>query len=278
MVQTDLRAHLQNFGRTLTEQPVADLRVFSQRLLLCAGDRVTREQDIVGNADLADIVQRGRNFDAFHNFRRQLHFLSDHLCVSRNPDDPEALLMRVVLRQVGSEHDGLTFAITELPHRRSDFSLKQLRTIFQEQVLIVQSQQITATGTAFVCVIRFEQEIRHPCIKSSMTNLGVLDDRYHHDRHFCAGWQSPQPANRFDAIYLIHLVISQNEVWNLDLRPLNCFEGVREHLHADIRVDAVDDFRKNHPGSALIVDNENMSRSDREPLATGQSVPQIDCG
>ena len=76
----------------------------------------------------------------------------------------------------------------------------------------------------------------------------------------------------------MHLVIGQNEIGNLDLRPLNCFEGVREHLHADIRADAVDDPRKNHPGSALIVDYEDISRGDCEPLATGPRGPQIECG
>ena len=74
-------------------------------------------------AQKANAVERCGELNAFHDIRFQPEAFSDQSCVSCDADDPEAVLVRMKLRQIGGQHDGLTLAGAHLADRCANFIL-----------------------------------------------------------------------------------------------------------------------------------------------------------
>ena len=168
--------------------------------------------------------------------------------------------MRVVLGQIGGEHDGLTLACTQLPHRRGDFELEQPRAVFQQQMLFVHDEEVAKARTAFVMVIRFHQEIGDAHVERGVTDFGIVADSDHYDRHLRTSRQLPQPLDRLNPIDLAHLEIGENKIGDIASRPLNRLQRAREGLDIDTGVDATDDALKYDAGASLVIDDEDLFR------------------
>jgi hypothetical protein len=109
--------------------------------------------------------------DPFRGFRAEPHALGDQPGVACDAHQAQAVLVRVLLGEVGGQHDGLALARAHLPHGRSHLVLEELRAIDQKQLLLAHGQEIAAPRTTFVMVIGFQEEVRDARIEGGVPHL-----------------------------------------------------------------------------------------------------------
>src|SRR5690606_25117251 len=65
------------------------------------------------------------------------------------------------------------------------------------------------------------------------------------------------------------------QVWHVASSPFDRLQWTREHLHADVSVDASDDAVQNNPGALLVVDNEYLLCCDGGHCTSGPLISHV---
>ena len=106
--------------------------MFLHDLELVRGELVGLQQDAVGNADLAHVVQRGRMRDQFHGLFVQAQFPGDDFGVASHADHVPARLVVAVFRGPGQAMDQFQPRGGQLRGPPPDLLLQVVRRSFSD--------------------------------------------------------------------------------------------------------------------------------------------------
>ena len=219
MSQGDDRAHLQIARRAVGEDFVADHRMTPHDRGFLAGVAAGLEQDLVGDADLADVVHGGGGFDLVALHGGELQFLGNEAGVFGHAQDVVAGFLIAVFPCLGQFHQGFAFACAYFTRGLHYLFFQPLRTVADGFLAAAQGQEVQAACPAFLGVDRPGEEIGCAVFQCLIADLAVFDDGDDDDGHIGQAAFGTHATGEFDAVHARHPVIGDDEIGDVDFHP-----------------------------------------------------------
>ena len=229
--------------------------------------RTFLQQHGVGNADLADVVHRGGDFEHVNRLGAKAEVLADQRRITRHPHQVIARGLVAELARLGELGERLELALVNLGDRLVDLVLQHARLVGQHDLVPPQLEQIGAAGARLVVVERLDQEIGGARLERVVADLAVVDDGDHDDRHVYAMGQGAQLLHELDPVEFGQLVIGKDDVDAVVARELQCARRRVEELEVQLAVDLPDDLGEQQSAGEKIVDDQDgvaLSARERE--------------
>ncbi len=227
---------------------------------------VSLEQDLVGDADLADVVQRRGELDRLRLVVLESQSVGDQPRIARHADQVVARLFVAEFAGAGKAQKGLLFALPHLARCILDHVLEQPPAVFQHQVLAAQCEQVAATRQALARVHRLGEEVGDAGIERRVAHLAIVVHRHHHDRHMLVARQRAQALHQFDAVHVRHHVIDQHQVGDVARRPDHRVHRAGEALDHHALIKAAHHLLENGATGRLVVDHhDRVLRRRQDP-------------
>ena len=233
------------------------------------------QQDMVGDADLADVVQRRGELDGLRLVVFEAERPGDQARVARHADQVIAGLLIAELARPRKPQQRFLFPLAHVLGRVLDHVLEQAPPVLERELLAAQRQQVPAARQAFARVDRLGQEVGDPGIERRVTHLAVVVHRHHHDRHVLVAGERAQALHELDAVHVRHHVIDEHQVGNVPRRPDHGVHGTCEAFHADALVYAANHLLQDRAAGRLVVDDHHrVARRRQHPhLRLGHDPP-----
>ncbi len=245
------------FGMAVLEDAVTDRRMrFHDREFLVV-QLAGLEQDIVRDADLADIVHGGGHLDQAAAVLIQSHSLGDQareFCHAQHMVAGVGIAIFASLRQP-DKRLLLTF---QYPSRcLGDRFLQLFGTVQYFLVMQMQCEQVAAAYLAFVVVERLGQELRDPQIQCLVANLIVGGYCDHDDGYMHQVREASYRLHDFQAGHLFHQVIDQDQVGLVQPQPFDGAQRRGKGLDKYILLQAAHDPVEDDAAGKLVVDDRH---------------------
>ena len=231
--------------------------VLHRRRFLGRAERAFLQQHGIGNADLADVVHRRRDFEHVHGLGAKAEVLADQRRVLGHPHQVIAggLVAELAgLRELGQR---LELALVDLGDRLVDLVLQHARLVGQHDLVPAQLEQVGAARARLVLVERLDQEVGGAGLERVVADLAVVDDGDHDDRHVDAMRQRAQLLDELDAVELGQLVVGEDDVDAVVARELQRARRRVEQLEVQLAVDLADDLGQQQPAGEQVVDDQD---------------------
>jgi hypothetical protein len=193
---------------------------------------------------------------------------SDQCGVLRHAHEVIAGRLVAELASLGELRERLELALVDLGHRLVDLILQHSRLVRQHDLVSAQLEQVRASRARLVLVERLDEESRwRPAFERVVTDLAVVDDGDHDDRHVDAVRQGAYLLHELDAVELGKLVIGEDDVDAVVACELERARRRVEELEVELAVDLANDLGQQQPAREQVVDDENgvaLGASERE--------------
>ena len=253
VAERDQRAHAHVLGRAALEDLVADERVAAHHRALGIAQTSRLEQDLVRNADLADVVQRRRQLDGLGLVALQPDRVGNEARVARHAHQVIARFLVAELARARQAHERLLLPVAHLARGVVDHGFQQAPPVLQRQLLPAQRQQVAAARHAFARVHRLDEEVGDAGVERVVAHLAIVVRRHHHDRHVLVAGQRAQALGELDAVHVRHHVVDQHEVGDVARRPHHGIDGAPEPRHRHALVERAHHLLENGAAGGLVV-------------------------
>jgi hypothetical protein len=280
VAERDQRPHAHVLRRAAFEDLVSDHRVAAHHLPFGVVQLGGLEQDLVRDADLADVVQRRGELDGLHLLAVQADGGGDEARVARHADQVVAGLLVAELARAGEAQQRLLLALPHFARRILDHVLEQAAPVLERELLAAQGEQVAAARQAFARVHRLGEEIGDAGVERGVAHLAVVVHRDHDDRHVLVARQSAQALHELDAVHVGHHVIDQHQVGNVAGGPHHRVDRPGEALDRHALVQAAHHLLQDGASGRLVVDHHHgvARRRQRPHLRLGHWSPVVQRG
>ena len=243
VVEGDDGAHLQVFGRAVLEDLIADAAMGLHDLHFIGGEPAGFEQDLVGDADLADVVHRRGQFDAVALLRCQAKGLGDEPGVFRHADDMVAGFLVAVFTRLGQAQQGFVFPHADFRRRVGDAFFQPAGAFLDDLGLAALGEQVAAAGQAFVAVHWLGEEVRGPGLQYPLAAGVIVLPGEHQQGQFAARGQAPHPLDEHVIVDILEPGIGNDHVSAVPVEPGQAGFGLLEYLDGQMLIDGMDEIR-----------------------------------
>ena len=202
-----------------------DARVLAHDDELFVGEATGFEQDVVGGADLADVVHRGGGEEALAQFVVEPQAAGDETRVVGHAQDVGPGFGVAELGGAGEAGNGFLFAGDDLGGL-ADHGVAQV-VVPGAQALVAgaQGEHGAHARVELVAIDRLGEEVVGAGGEALVAHFFLVGGRHHEDRHGVGGVVLAHRLDEFDAVEVGHHVIDDDQVGFVVATPLQAFDG-----------------------------------------------------
>src|SRR2546422_8133840 len=258
MAERDHGGHLQISRRAVLQHVVANARVGLHDSQVLAVQPSGILQDSVRYADFSDIVHRRSQLDRILLGRGQPDALGDQRGVLGHPHQVHSGHLVALLGGLRQPKQRLDFASPQFAGGFVDLLLENPGSVFLENFMPAQAQEIAAARAAFEPVDRANQEVGSPRLQGPVADFAIVDYRDTHDRNVLVAENAAQAPDDLDSVQARHLVVGEHHVHGMLARVFDALQRIGERGDLQTRVKASHDLAQHDAPCGLVVDDQDL--------------------
>src|SRR5512145_359847 len=255
--QRDLGAQADELGVAVLEDVVTDRRMRLHGREFLVAQLVRLEQDVVRDADLADIVHGGGHLDQAATVLVQSHPLGDQARESGHAQHVVAGVGIAVFARFRQAEQRLLLALQYPARGVGNGFLQFFGAAHHTLVMQVQSEQVAAADLALVVVERLRDELGDTGLQRLVAYFVLARYRYHDDGNVFQMRGTPYRSDHFESGHLIHQIVDQDQVRLIEPQPVDRAQRGGEGVNRDIELQAAHDLVEDDPAGEFIVDDHD---------------------
>mmetsp|Transcript_10422 Transcript_10422/g.42406 ORF Transcript_10422/g.42406 Transcript_10422/m.42406 type:complete len:382 (-) Transcript_10422:962-2107(-) len=278
----DVRPGAQVGGCAVLQDVVAMAGVLLHHLEFVRRELAGLEQDVVGDADLADVVQRRGMQQQVQFVVRQAEPAADELGVMGHAQDVGAGLGVTELRCPRQPQHGLQLAHAQRGGGPAHLERQVGRVLQQAGAGPREREQVAGAGRELDAIDRLGQEVIGPAGQGAVAGVLVGVGRDHQHRQLVTARAGAQPLHQLDAIQARHPVVQHDQVGPLLPRPGEAGLGIVER-HGLAARDAFEQCLEQRQVDGVVVDDlghlgrHGSVSSMRLSTSTSRGTPARSC-
>ena len=217
------------------------------------------EQDVVRDAQLADVVHRCGHHQRIDEVARVAELARDERRVLRHALDVGAGLGITKLRCTRQAGDRLAFAVEDRRGGLAHFVGEDFRALAAGQMRFAQLEHVAHARLELAPVDRLGQEVAGAAIQRLVADIALMARGHHQDREVVAVPARAQRADEGQAVHARHHVIDDDEIGLVVQAPGERGRGLVEGLGAGV-VQPVDELAHQHQVELRVVDHGDLQR------------------
>ena len=220
MAVRDDRGHAQQRRGAVAQDLVADGGVLAHDGHLPVVEPAGLEQDVVGRADLADVVHRRGAVQHVEHRLGQTELARDQPRVQRHAHQMQAGLGIAVFGRARQPQDGVVLALGDDAGGALDLLGQRRGPLGQRLLAAPQRKHVLGPCQELGPVDRLGQEVAGPARQRVVAHLGLVAGGDHQDRHVGLARMQAQLLDEGQAVDHRHHVVEQQQVEVVGQAPL----------------------------------------------------------